>query len=97
MSYKKIDKNQNEIVGALRSVGASVESLAKIPNAKGVPDLLVGWHGKNYLMEIKNRDNRLTSFQEKWQRVWQGSVFNVRTIEEAFMVIGLTTKKYGEF
>ena len=37
----KVDDNQAAIVEALRSLGASVESLAAV--GKGVPDLLVGF------------------------------------------------------
>ena len=47
----KIDANQTEIVKALRQVGASVQSLAS--TGKGCPDLLVGFRGVNWLLEVK--------------------------------------------
>ena len=39
----RIDRNQPEIVKALRQVGAHVTSLAAVGD--GVPDLLVGFQG----------------------------------------------------
>jgi len=43
------DKNEREIVEALVVAGASVTRL----NATGVPDLLVGYQGTTYLLEVK--------------------------------------------
>ena len=40
----RVDRNQAEIVVALRAGGASVQPLHAV--GKGVPDLLVGWRGK---------------------------------------------------
>src|SRR5258708_625926 len=50
--FRKRDKNQKSIVKALRKVGASVADLADVGN--GIPDLLVGYRGQLWLMEIKN-------------------------------------------
>ncbi len=48
----KIDRNHVEIVAALRGVGASVQDLAAV--GKGCPDLLVGYRGQNYVIEVKS-------------------------------------------
>ena len=48
----KIDANQPEIVAALEAVGASVVSTAGLGN--GFPDIVVGFRGINYLIEIKD-------------------------------------------
>ena len=40
----RTDSNHEEIVKALRAVGATVQSLAGVGH--GVPDLLVGYQGK---------------------------------------------------
>lgn len=45
----KRDESEPAIVKALEAVGASVQRL----NAGGVPDLLVGWRGKMWLLEVK--------------------------------------------
>jgi hypothetical protein len=88
----KVDRNQAEVVNALRNVGASVQSLASI--GKGCPDLLVGYHGILYLMEIKDGTNipskqLLTDDQKKWHDAWTGSpVHVVRSIEQALKILG---------
>lgn len=87
----KIDKNQTEVVAALRKVGASVQSLASI--GKGCPDLLVGFQGTLYLMEVKDGENvpskqLLTDDQKKWHENWTGSpVYVVRSIDGALKIL----------
>lgn len=82
----RIDKNQPEIVQALRAVGASVEPLHAV--GSGVPDLLVGYRGANYLLEVKGTRGRLTKHQVPWHDGWRGQVCVVRTVSEAFEAIG---------
>lgn len=43
---KRTDGNQAEIVRALRSAGATVQTLHTV--GKGCPDLVVGFRGNNY-------------------------------------------------
>lgn len=43
------DGNEPEIVAALRAAGASVSAL----NGDGIPDLLVGYRGETFLLEVK--------------------------------------------
>ncbi|QBM33857.1 hypothetical protein [Acinetobacter baumannii] len=86
----KIDANQNEIVKALRQVGASVQSLAS--TGKGCPDLLVGFRGVNWLLEIKDGQKvksarKLTPDQIEWHESWRGKVFVVESTDEALQVI----------
>ena len=86
----KTDRNQIEIVDALRQIGASVQSLAA--TGKGCPDLLVGYRGINYLMEIKDGDKvpsarKLTIDQEHWHSVWHGSVHIVKSLNEALKIL----------
>lgn len=71
----KVDANQEQVVEALRAVGASVQTLAAI--GKGVPDLLVGYQGKTLLFEVKDgskppSERRLTEDQLKWHGAWRG-------------------------
>jgi len=92
MRAKKVDLNQMEIVATLRKIGATVQSLATVGN--GCPDLLVGFQGINYLMEIKNGDKvpsaqELTPDQIKWHIEWRGEVHIVRSIDDAFAVLGI--------
>ena len=53
----KVDQNQQEIITALRQIGASVYPLHFA--GKGCPDLLVGFRGRNYLIFVKTERGRL--------------------------------------
>lgn len=86
MTHGRTDSNQSAIVSALRTVGASVESLADV--GAGVPDLLVGFRGQNHLMEVKTAKGKLTGDQELWHKTWRGQKVVVRTVDEALAAIG---------
>lgn len=81
----KIDRNQPEIVDALRDEGASVQILSAV--GKGCPDILVGYNEVNYLMEIKYEDGKLTDDQRVWHTHWLGKVYIVRTPHDAIRLI----------
>ena len=92
MRAKKVDLNQMEIVATLRKIGATVQSLASVGN--GCPDLLVGFRGINYLMEVKDGDKapsaqKLTLYQVLWHIEWCGKVHIVRSVDDAFQVLGI--------
>ncbi len=82
---RKVDANQGEIVEALRAAGCSVEILSDV--GRGVPDLLVGKNGLNFLMEVKNGDASLTNDERNWMFNWEGQKATVRTPEEALKVL----------
>lgn len=74
---KRIDGNQQDIVKKLRKIGYSVCILSSM--GKGVPDLLIGRAGKNYLIELKDgakyeSQQRLTPDEQKWHDAWRGQV-----------------------
>ncbi len=71
----RIDANQPEVVKAFRAAGASVQSLA--PLGDGCLDLLVGYRGANYLVEVKDGSKppsarTLTPDQQEWTQNWHG-------------------------
>ena len=82
----KVDQNQATIVEELRQVGASVEPLHHIGG--GVPDLLVGFRDRTYLLEIKTDRGTLTDDQRAWLAEWRGQAAIVRTADEALKAIG---------
>lgn len=89
----RTDSNHQLIVAGLRKAGGTVQSLASIGN--GCPDLLLGWHSRNYLLEIKSPDQppsrrRLTDDEVNWHHEWRGKVYVVHTLEEAMQKIGMT-------
>lgn len=79
------DDNERPIIEALRRAGASVEQLSK----RGVPDLLVGWRGETFLIEVKTAKGRLTADESAWLESWRGQAVIVRSVEEALAVIGV--------
>lgn len=93
----KIDINQPEIVQALRQVGATVKSVAQLKNCF---DILVGYRGEDYKMEIKNPEHMtkaqqadpalsLTPGEREFKESWRGSTYHiVTTKEQALEIIG---------
>ena len=98
MLAAKIDANHQEIVAALQQLGATVQDLSQV--AKGCPDILVGWRGVNYLMEIKPsrkrnyKDGGLNSKQVKWHEKWRGQKAVIYDEFEAFELMGVTQADY---
>jgi|HubBroStandDraft_4_1064222.scaffolds.fasta_scaffold59974_3 hypothetical protein len=86
---KRVDANQPEIVDALRACGMSVLSLAAV--GKGCPDLLIGWRGRNILLEVKDGSKppsgrQLTDDEKDFRDSWRGSVFLVESVEQAVRI-----------
>lgn len=86
----RIDANHREVVQALRDIGASVQSLADL--GSGVPDLLVGFRGENYVFEVKDGSlppskRKLTPDEREWHEAWRGRVSTVFSPEDALKAI----------
>lgn len=85
-----IDRNHTAIVQALHDIGAGVQSLANVGN--GCPDLLVGYHDRTMVLEVKNEGDSpshraLSAAQVNWHATWPGQVAVVYTPEEAKKVV----------
>lgn len=93
------DVNEAAIVSALRAAGASVTSLS----ATGVPDLLVGFRGQTFLIEVKQEtatgkalrrgtgtdESGLYKSQQAWWSAWKGAPpVIVTNPEQALRAIG---------
>ena len=89
--HGRTDANQSEIVGFLRAIpGVTVTSLAAVGG--GVPDLLVGHRGQNWLFEIKDPDKppskrKLTKAQKDFHTTWRGQIATAETFGEILLVI----------
>lgn len=78
---KRTDKNQTEVVAQLRRLGCTVQSLGDV--GKGCPDLIIGIHGFNFLIELKStRKKWLTDKEKAWQNDWSGQVDVCSTVIE---------------
>ena len=86
----RIDRNQPEIVDALRRTGVSVETLAAV--GEGVPDLLCALaNDQTFLLEVKDgskpaSERKLTKDQVIWHARWRGRVHVVTSVDEALAV-----------
>ena len=79
----KRDENEVEIVKALRVAGASVAHLS----SKGIPDLLVSFRNKLFLMEVKMPGKKLTPEQVKFHENWKGKIHIIKSVDEAIEIL----------
>lgn len=75
---KKVDANQKEIMGKLRMIpGVTVATTHTI--GKGFPDIVIGYKGLNYLVEIKDgskppSQRKLTKDEVSFHSNWTGQL-----------------------
>ena len=84
MAYaKKVDKNQGDVVKALRKMGADVFLLHMVGG--GIPDLMVAYEGHTILIEVKDGvDKKLTPQQLELFANWKGGhLARVNSVQEA--------------
>lgn len=84
------DQNHATVVSFLRAAGCSVFDTAALGH--GFPDLVVGWQGKNFLLEIKNGQappsrRKLTVDELLFSQNWLGQVAVVTSAEHALAVV----------
>lgn len=77
----KRDSNEQPIIEALRAAGATVQQT-------DFCDLIVGYQGENFLLEVKSSGGRLTKSQKRLLTDWQGQYAVVWNIDDALEVIG---------
>jgi Holliday junction resolvase len=90
MSYiKKVDKNQKDVVKALRDCGADVFLLHTVGG--GIPDLMVCYEEQTILMEVKDgEDKKLTPQQITLFANWRGGpLHRVNSVQESIEVLKL--------
>ena len=85
--FARVDANQKEIMKALRSAGASVLHVHRVGRGEGSSDLIVGFRGRNYLIEVKTPTGAVREGQRDFASSWRGQYAIVRTVEEAMAII----------
>ena len=85
MLKKKVDSNQPQIIADLKKIGVSVLNLSRVGG--GCPDILVGWQGKNILIEIKTAKGDLNDLQIEFFEQWKGQKFVCKSINEIIEII----------
>lgn len=87
-AVRKPDANEPSIVAALRKAGATVIRIES-PIA-GVPDLVVGFRGHWYAIEVKMpKTGRVSEEQRVWHLAAAAPVAVVTSEAEAFRAVGL--------
>jgi hypothetical protein len=91
--HAKSDRNQAEIVKALRQIGADVLVLSKVGH--GCPDLLVyePFLQQLHLMEVKDgllppSQRKLTDDEAAFHAKWRGKIWIVNSVDDALKVVG---------
>lgn len=80
------DRNQAEIVDKLRKVGATVTPTHMV--GCGFPDIVVGFRGRNHLLEIKNGERwKFTDAELDWHQEWKGDARVVTDADQAIAII----------
>ena len=87
---RQVDSNQSEIVAALRQIGVTVTVLSMV--GFGCPDIVAGYRGINYLLEIKDgmkspSRQKLTPAEMRWHRDWEGQSAIVVSVEDAIRTV----------
>lgn len=80
--YKnKRDANEPQVVDAFRALGCSVHRLDQ------PVDLLVGFRGRSYAVEVKQEGETLNEKQRAWRDEWRGDCWIVRSVEDVREVV----------
>ena len=92
MTRGRRDSTHAAIRQALRDVGCSVHDCADL--GRGFPDLVVGYHGRTYLLEAKSPKGKERPGQAAARLAWRGGAWEVvRSVDEALAVVGIPTPK----
>ena len=83
----RVDTNQREIVDFARRHGATIAHLHTL--GRGIPDLLIGYQGRNYLVEIKSEDGKLTTDEETFFNNWRGDAAVVTSKKDLIRLLDL--------
>jgi hypothetical protein len=82
----RTDETQPGIVQAARNFGASVLLLHRLGHS--APDILIGYHGIDQLVEVKTVKGELSDGQSEFIRDWNGRpVRVVRSVHEMLSLL----------
>lgn len=89
---KRTDENHSAVVAEIRAALPEATVCDLSGSGRGVPDLLVGYAGRNYLIEIKDgtkipSQRELTDAQKDFHASWQGQVAIATTAAGAVAAI----------
>lgn len=91
MRIRKVDANQSSLVKQIRMIpGVTVAHIHTV--GQGLCDLIIGYRGKNFLVEVKDpkkpkSQRKLTTDEEKFHRQWTGQIAIVETASDVMKLI----------
>lgn len=91
MKAKRADANQSELVKQLRKIpGVSVAVTHRVGD--GFSDLVVGYKGNNFLIEVKDPSQppskrKLTPDEQEFHSEWKGQIATAETITDILNLI----------
>ena len=77
------DTNEAELRRVARQLGATWLDLS----VKDGPDAVVGFRGRNFLLEVKTAGGALSEGQKTFHRDWRGDVRTVRTVNDLLAIL----------
>tara|TARA_R110000824_G_scaffold60877_2_gene162561 strand:+ start:1332 stop:1622 length:291 start_codon:yes stop_codon:yes gene_type:complete len=81
----RVDKNHQEIVRCLKTLGCTVLSLHA--QGKGCPDLLISYQAQLHLIEVKDTGGTLRDSQKEFMRTWGSPVYVVHSTNEVVSLL----------
>ena len=92
---RRTDANHKEIVDSIRKIPSlSVFSTHMV--GKGFPDIVIGYKGINYLVEIKDgaktkSQKKLTEDEIRFHQSWFGQINVCECVEDVLMLLKINT------
>jgi hypothetical protein len=88
---KRTDRNHSEIINALRKI-PNLSVFSTHETGKGFPDIVVGYKGINYLIEIKDGKKspsarKLTDAEIEFHLNWKGQCAIIKNLEELLEIL----------
>lgn len=93
MRAKRVDANQKAIVKSLRGIpDVTVADTSSLGNGFG--DIVIGYKGKNWIIEIKDGNKppsaqKLTPDEVRFHNDWKGQINVCNSFDEIFKLIFL--------
>lgn len=81
----KRDAIAKPLCWCLEQFGCTVQLLDSVGG--GCPDAIVGFQGKNYLLEFKSKGGAVSPGQREWHIAWKGQVKVVWNLRDALSAI----------
>jgi len=97
MSYaRKVDANHAEVRDGIRDALPGCTIFDAAGAGDGFPDLVVGWRGMNFLLEVKPKGKKLRGVKQcEFHKNWQGQTAVVHSAAEglAAMLVAMVDQR----